>query len=101
MTTQRKSFKDFNIKTDLTSFIGEKIRIERVLGKEIVVKDYKIEPSKFEGQRLVLQIEFGGEDRIIFTSSAFLKDLVGKMDRSIHFPFTTVIEKKGEHFEFT
>lgn len=98
--TQPRNFKDFGIKTDLTSFVGEKIKIERVLNKEITVTDYKITNSKFEGMRLDLQIQFGGEPRVIFTSSAFLMDLIKKIDRS-HFPFNTVIEKRGEHFEFT
>ena len=52
-------FKSFGIKPQTKSFEGDKIKIDKVLNKLIVVEDYKIEPSKFEkgnGKCLFLQI---------------------------------------------
>lgn len=43
-----KNFKDLNIQPSATqSFTGDKVKMHKVLNREIVVHDFKIEPSKF------------------------------------------------------
>ena len=60
------TFNDFGITTTQKAFTGNKINIELLFNKEIIVHAYKIEPSKFEGKgdRLVIQFTLNDEKRI-------------------------------------
>lgn len=96
------SFKDFGINVEST-FCGEKIKISKILNKLVIVKDYKIDESKFEKSNndkcLCLQIEVEGENRILFSGSKILISQIQKINKSM-LPFTTMIVKENEHFEF-
>ena len=96
-----KNFSDFNIKPVIENFVGEKIATSKLLNKEIVVKDYKVLPSKFadRGDRLDIQIEYKDEDRIVFTGGKYLIQTIQQIDKK-DFPFKTKIIKNGEHLEF-
>lgn len=99
-----KQFKDLGIKTNIQSLKGDKIKIERILNKEITVVRYKIEPSKLadkgNGMRLVFQILHNGIDHIVFTGSGVLMDMIQQVPKE-DFPFTTTITKTNDYFEFT
>ena len=99
-----KSFKDFGIEPQTKGFEGDKIKIDRILNKEIIVKRFKIEPSKFtdksNGRRLVLEIEVDGQNRVVFTGSTVLQEIIQMVPDS-GFPFTTKIVRDNERFEFT
>jgi len=95
-----KSFNQMNIKPKESQFTGEKIRIDKVLTKDIVVHNYVIEPSKFEGNRLKMQIELNSEKRIIFTGSTNLMHMIGEVEKT-NFPFQTKIIKNDDRFDFT
>ena len=75
-----------------------------MINREITIHDYKIEPSlypdKGNGLRLVLQITFKEELRIIFSSSIVLMDLIKQVPKD-EYPFTTTIIKEGERLEFS
>jgi hypothetical protein len=96
------NFKDFNIEPELLSFTGDKIKIDKVLNKEIKVLDFKIEDSKVKtGTKLLtLQIEKSGENHIIFTGSTILMQQIQKVQKD-KFPFNTTIVKESEHLKFT
>lgn len=93
-------FKDFGIKVTLPAFTGDKIKIDRVLNREITVLDYKIETSKFKGKCLYLQIELNNTRHVLFTGSNSLMDAIQQVDRK-KFPFITTIVRENERFEFT
>jgi len=97
-------FKSFNIKAETKSFEGEKIKIDRILNKQIAVLDFKIEDSKYKdkgnGKCLSIQIEIDGNKRVLFSGSGYLMDMINKVPKS-SFPFTTTIQKLNEHLEFT
>jgi hypothetical protein len=95
-----KNFSELGIKPKENKFIGDKIKIDRILDNDIVVNDFEIEPSKFEGNRLKLAIEYKEEKRIVFTGSANLMDMIGRVDKK-HLPISTKIVKKEDRFEFT
>lgn len=92
------NFSDFEIPAVDRGFVGNKIKVHKIFEKQIVVIQYKIEPSKFSGDRLVLQIEYEGEKRIVFSGSRNLQDTIKKVPVS-GFPFTTVIKESldGTH----
>lgn len=98
-----KSFKDFGIKILEQSLTGDKIKMNRVLNREIIVHGYKLGNSKFEGKGalLTLQIELNNTKHIIFTSSTVLADAVKQIPDN-GFPFkTTIIQDSNERYEFT
>ena len=99
-----KKFSDFNIQTESKAFKGEKISIDRIFNREILVIDYKIEDSKFKKREddkcLTLQIKVNDELRITFTSSSILMDKIQKVKKE-DFPFSTTIVKIDKAFDFT
>lgn len=97
-----KSFKDFNIKPELNSFIGDKVKIDRIINTEIVVHDYKVSPSSQRENTncLTLQIERNGIMHVVFTGSTVLMQMIEKVPKG-DFPFKTTIIKENEYFEFT
>ena len=96
------NFKDFGIKPKLNSFLGDKIRIDRILNTPISVEKFKIEDSKKKpGTKLLtLQLEKDGRKHILFSGSTVLMDMIGQVPED-KFPFTTTIIKESEHLEFT
>jgi hypothetical protein len=66
-----KRFSDFA--TNDAAMTGDKIKIDNILGKEIIVKKYKIGNSRFnDGKLLTLQFELDRKEYIIFTGSSVL-----------------------------
>lgn len=95
------SFKEFNIKPTQNGFLGDKIKIDRILNQEITVEDFKIGPSKFKDAKcLHLQIEFASNKRVVFTAAKSLIEQIEQVPRS-GFPFKTTIIRENERFEFT
>lgn len=95
-----KSFKDFEITIEQKSFVGDKIKIDKVLNREITVHEFKIVDSKFGGKRLDMQIAIGEEKRVLWTASQALMEQIQKVPAE-GFPFRTKIVKENERFEFT
>ncbi len=92
-----KSFSELGVTPVHNTFVGDKIKIDRIIDKEIVVEKYKIEKSKFEkghGQCLHMQIKLNGEDRVVFTSSMGLINTLG-MIKETDFPFQATIVKNN------
>lgn len=96
------NFKDFNIKPTLNTFVGDKIKIDRIINVPITVHDFKIEPSTVkEGtKRLTLQIEKNQTRHIIFTGSKILQQQIQQVPKD-KFPFSATIVKNNEYYEFT
>lgn len=95
------SFKDFGITTESTGFTGDKIKIERLLNKKIVVEDYKIEDSKYgPGKCLHLQIIVDDCKRVVFKGS---KNLIMQIEQvpKDKFPFETIIIADDRVLKFT
>jgi hypothetical protein len=96
------NFKDFDIKPKLKAFVGEKIAVQKLFNTPITVFAFKIEPSKKKDgtQLLTLQIEKGGEKRIVFTGSTVLIDMINRVPEN-KFPFITTIKGDNDYYEFT
>lgn len=97
-----KEFKQFEIKPTIQNYVGDKIKIDKILNKKITVLKYVIEKSKFDNEkdRLKLQIELNNEKRIVFTGSTFLINMIKQVSEN-DLPFTTTIVKEDERLEFT
>ncbi len=97
-----KQFKDFGIKPDSKTFTGEKIKIHKVMNKQIVIEDYRITPSKFNDpgdQCLQMQVVVDDVKRVIFTGSKPLMSLIERVPKT-EFPFLAMIIKENDSYEF-
>lgn len=100
-------FSQFDIKISAKSFQGDKIKMARILNREIVVHEFKLEDSKVEafkekgsGKCLQLQISFNNEMHVLFTGSSGLIEAIKQVPAG-QFPFTTTIVAENERFKFT
>lgn len=96
------NFKNFNIKPELSTFTGEKIKIDKILNAEISVLGYKIDDSKLKpGTKLLtLHLEKQNTKHVLFSGSTILMQMIEKVAKD-KFPFSTTIVKESEHLEFT
>lgn len=99
---QMNKFSDFNIDNNFSSsFFGDKISIEDVLDKTIIVTNYNIGDSKFKNKNcLKIQIEYNSNNRIIFTGSKNLINIISKVNKD-KLPFETKIIKKEKTYFLT
>ncbi len=58
--------------------------------------DFKIGPSKYEGLRLDMQIEYKGEKRVTWTDSSYLMDTIKQVPKPSGFPFKTTIRQEDD-----
>ena len=98
-------FDQFNIKFNDSVFKGDKIKISKILNKEIIIHGFNLSDSKVfkekgSGKCLKLQISFNDEKRIIFTSSSGLIEMINQVPKN-GFPFTTKIIEEDGRFLFT
>jgi hypothetical protein len=99
------SFSQFNIAASSKNFEGDKIKMSKILNREIVVHAFKIEDSKVfkdrgTGKCLHLQISFNNEKHIVFTGSTGLIEVIEQIPAS-GFPFSTTIKQENERYLFT
>lgn len=98
-----KAFKDMGIVPEQKGFVGDKIKIDRLLNREIIVQDFKVEDShKKPGTKyLQLQIEINMEKSVVFTGSTTLISMIEKVKKE-DFPFTsTIIKNDTQQLVFT
>lgn len=84
------------------SFIGEKIKLKLILNVEIKVLGFSVGPSKQkpDTKLLTIQIEKGGDKRVVFTGSTYLMDQIERVPKD-KFPFSTTIKGENDYFIFT
>jgi hypothetical protein len=99
------SFSQFNIKVSCRAFEGEKIKIKKIINREIVVHHFKLEDSKIfkdrgTGKCLQIQISVDGKKHVLFTGSSGLIEMIQNVPES-GFPFTTTIIEDNERYSFS
>lgn len=94
-----KRFSDFA--EEPNAMVGDKIRIDGVLGKEIKVIRHRIGDSKQRAgtKVLTLQFELDGEERILFTGSKILIEQMERYGEEV--PFLATIEKVNKFYTLT
>jgi hypothetical protein len=100
-------FSQFNIQIPERGFEGDKIKISKVLNREIVVHNIKIEDTKIKTYQergsdkcMHLQISLNGTMYVLFTGSVFLINAIKQIPKE-QFPFTTTIIEENGRFIFT
>jgi hypothetical protein len=98
-----QKFSDFMDEND-NALPGKKIRAAECMNRNIVIRGYRIFPSKHRDNStcLALQIEMkeemDGGKRVLFTGSRVLQDQIRKYKD--HLPFETKITKTGDWMSF-
>lgn len=100
-----KQFKELNVTPLIKGFVGEKIKMNKVINKQISVSDFRIAKTKFDdkkgnGNCLYLQVTVDDVKRVIFTSAVGLMNSIEQVKKE-DFPFLTTIVQDNERFEFT
>lgn len=79
---------------------GDKMSLQEVVGKQIIVTGYKITKSKFkEDNYVAIQFDLGGEQHVTFTGAMVLIEQLKKYGE--HVPFETCIKRLGKFYSFT
>jgi len=99
--TSMKKFSELGIDIKNDSFVGDKIKIDKVINREIVILDFKVQESKInEGKKfLSLQIELSGEKKVIFTGAKLLIQAITQIDKS-NLPVSTTIVSENQMYQF-
>lgn len=88
-----KRFADFA--QEAAPLDGDKIKIDHVLDKEVLVIGFSIRKSRYEknrsGKCLLLQVDMNGEHRLLITGSDVLIEQMEKYGEQI--PFLATIKK--------
>lgn len=97
-----KHFSEF-AKEDLP-FEGEKVRVDSLLNKEIIIVKYKVRPSKYKDKCrncATVQFKESEEDnnKVFFTGSEVLIDMLEKYKEEL--PFITTIRKIDRYYTFS
>lgn len=99
-----KKFSELGIETTQKKFVGEKIRLGKVLNTEIVVHFFSINPSKYpeKGSDVCLWIQISIEDKkhVAFSIAKGLIETIQRIPIDA-FPFVTKISNENEIYEFT
>jgi hypothetical protein len=93
-------FGDF-VDNDERPFSGDKVRLNDLINKEIILLRYKIRPSKYKdkGDRCAtVQFKYdeSGEEKIFFTGSSVIIDQLEKYGEKL--PFMTVIKHIDKYY---
>ena len=99
------NFSQFNIKAPAKGFEGDKIKMSKILNREIIIYAFKLKDSKVfkdrgTGKCLQMQISINGDMHIVFTSAGALIDTIQQVPED-GFPFMTTIIQESERFIFT
>lgn len=86
-----------------TALSGEKLKIEDVIGKEIIITGYRITKSKYQKRDaeecLKLQFTINSTTYVLFTGSNVLIEQIKKYQD--HIPFYTIIQSIDKFFTFS
>jgi hypothetical protein len=82
-------------------FDGDKIRLDEILNKEILVTGFRIKDSHQKKGTLYLTIHFELDSvkHVTFTGSTVLMDQLKKYES--HLPFLSTIKKINRHYTFS
>jgi hypothetical protein len=96
------NFKDFNITSDKKGYQGDRIKTDRLINREIIIHEFKIEDSKVElgTKYLIMQISLGDTKHVWWTGGKLLKEDIQKVPPD-KFPFKTTIIKENDMLKFT
>ena len=96
-----KKFSDFSKDDDSIPLDGEKIKIDDILGEEILVKKYRIRDSHFgkNDKYVIIQITNNDIEYVVLTSSAILLSQLERYKKQL--PFLAILKKVNKYYTFS
>lgn len=99
------NFSQFNIKTSVKGFEGDKVKISKILNREIIVHHFKLDDSKVfkdrgSGKCLQMQISINNEKHVLFTGSSCLIEMIQQIPDN-GMPFITTIIEENDRYLFS
>jgi len=77
--------------------------MSKIMNKDIIITGFKIDTSKYpknkSGKCLSIQFDIDGEQRVVFTGSDVLINVMEQVKKE-NLPIETKIVQEGEHYEF-
>lgn len=99
--SQYNKFGDFA--TEEFQLTGQKVPLDQIINKEIIVKSYRISDSKYAKSNshrcLTVQFECDGIEQVFFTGSQVLINQCEKYKDKM--PFCAVIKKVDRYYTFS
>jgi len=93
-------FKDFADEDERGGLEGEKVNIENVLDKEILITNFQFRQSHYhEGAYMILQFRNDGELKVVFTATEVVKKQLERHKDQL--PFYGTIVKKNRYYTLT
>ena len=95
-----ESFGDF-VEADEKPFSGDKVRLNDLVNREVIILRYKVRPSKFKGKGdscATVQFKFteDGEEKIFFTGSTVI---IGQLEKyGSRLPFKAYIRRIDRYY---
>lgn len=83
-------------------FVGEKIKVARIINCEIEVIAFKVEDSRQNDKKcLTMQIRFSGELRVVFTGAQYLIKQIEQVKKEQLPLTTTIVQQEDKGYLFT
>jgi len=99
-----RKFSELGISPPDLAFTGEKIKMTKILNKEVILCDYKITDTKYpknkSGKCLHIQIEIENVKFVLFTGSDILITMVQEIKKD-DLPLLVTIIQQGECYLFS
>jgi hypothetical protein len=94
-----KRFSDFS--EEAKPLEGEKIKLEGILDKEIMIMAYRTGKSKFHNDQtyLTIQISINDTVHVVFTGSKVLESQLAKYSSEL--PFVATVKKINNYYTLT
>lgn len=101
---------DDNTTTDIARFSdfadhggrldGEKVKIDEIVGRELIIRDFCVRPSRYNNDYLTIQFQYDedGENHVVFTGSTVLSEQLKQYSEKL--PFVAAIQKIGKYYSF-
>lgn len=92
-----RRFADFS-KEAIQNLEGKKVAIKDIMDKELLIKAYRVFPSKVGSGKECLQMQFelDGADCVVFTNSAILIRQMAQYAGEL--PFLATIQKRNQYY---
>jgi len=90
-------FRDIADAEEIGGLEGEKVKIESILDKEVLITNFQLRQSHYQkGDYMILQFQSGGGLKVAFTASEVIRKQVDKHKDQL--PFRGTIIKKNRYF---
>lgn len=93
---ERPHFKDIATREDIGGLEGKKVKLESILGKEVLITNFECRRSRFQNEYMILQFRDGDELKVTFTAAGVIRKQLERHRDQL--PFYATIIKKNKYY---